>query len=64
MHLTLELSVRKNAESIVEYSDKQVIASLRASETSTVFNLKQSFYINVDGVIYEGITTRIIQGGK
>ncbi len=64
MHLTLELSVRKNAESIVEYSDKQVITSLRAAETSTVFNLKQSFYINVDGVIYEGITTRIIQGGK
>lgn len=64
IHLTLELSVRKNAENIIEYSDKLVIANLRACETNTVFNLKQSFYVSVDGVIYEGVATRIVVGGK
>lgn len=63
-HLTLELSIRKNPENLADYSDKNLIAVLRANETNIVFNLKQSFFIEAFNVIFEAVVIKIVISGK
>lgn len=62
--MKVEMSIRKNAENLTEFSNKQIETNLRIAETNTVFNTNQSFYVNADGVLYEGIVKRIVISGK
>lgn len=62
--MRINLSIKKNPDSVTDISEETAVAYLRDMEVNTTFNIGQSFYVKIGTVICEGSVANIVIGKK